>query len=399
MVNTKKYLFVSKLYPDTLLPIFQNATKTGLDFAAHNLSKAICTGFRDNGIEVDVLNTPQLGSWPFFHRTPFVRGYKEKHLESVSFLNAIYFKRNILQRKIEKKVLTWCGKNSGPKRILLYNFNYIDVAKSIKKRYKDVKICLLVTDLPEYMLTDSNLFTSIIKMTNSYQKDKYADRYSAIDGLVLLAEPMKERLPVKGKPWIQIEGIYNNDNVVPDMLKAQKKTILYTGNLGKRYGICKLMEAFSQIHDDNYELQICGDGDGLEEVKKFVEQDHRIKYLGVIPRLEVQKLQKAATVLVNPRNCNDEYTIYSFPSKTMEYLASGTPTVMSHLKCIPKEYDKYICYTDGDSVDSLAATLKQVCDMPVELRNAIGKAAAEFIVNTKTPKPQVKKIVDFFDSI
>lgn len=393
------YLFISKMYPDTLLPKFQKATKTGLDFAAHNLSKAIWTGFRENGIEVDVLNTPQLGSWPFFHKTPFISGCREEHVESVPYFNAMYFKRSCLQRKVEKKVLEWCGKCVGSKYILLYNFNYIDIAQKVKNRYEDVKICLLVTDLPEYMATDSNLFTSIINSTNRYQKDKYADRYSAIDGLVLLAEPMKERLPIGGKPWIQVEGIFNNDNVVPDMAKAQKKTILYTGNLGKRYGICKLMEAFAQIHDDNYELQICGAGDGLEEVKKYAEEDARIKYLGILPRLEVQKLQKAATVLVNPRNSNDEYTIYSFPSKTMEYLASGTPTLMSHLKCIPAEYDKFIFYLDEDTVDGLAAKLQQVCNIPLEERNAFGKAAAEFIINTKTPKPQVKKIIDFFETL
>lgn len=39
-------LFVSKLYPEALLSDFVNDAKVGLDFAAHNLSMAIWTGFK-----------------------------------------------------------------------------------------------------------------------------------------------------------------------------------------------------------------------------------------------------------------------------------------------------------------------------------------------------------------
>ena len=38
---------------------------------------------------------------------------------------------------------------------------------------------------------------------------------------------------------------------------------------------------------------------------------------------------------VNPRQNNEEFTKYSFPSKTMEYLASGVPVVAYKLDGIP----------------------------------------------------------------
>mgnify|MGYP003303651866 CR=1 FL=1 len=44
-------------------------------------------------------------------------------------------------------------------------------------------------------------------------------------------------------------------------------------------------------------------------------------FTGKIDRSQVLALQRSATVLVNPRRNNEEYTKYSFPSKTMEYLA------------------------------------------------------------------------------
>src|SRR5690606_28854588 len=103
--------------------------------------------------------------------------------------------------------------------------------------------------------------------------------------------------------------------------KEEFKTILYTGTLAKRYGIVHLLEAFALIKDQDYRLWICGDGDARDEVNEKVRMDPRITYFSQISRERVLKFQKKATVLVNPRKSEGEFTKYSFPSKTMEYLA------------------------------------------------------------------------------
>lgn len=124
-------LFVSKLYPDALLSEFVNDAKVGLDFAAHNLSMAIWTGFKQNGIDVDVLNTPQLGSWPKFHNALLIKEYVDGHLVSVPYFNMMYFKRRSLESHVYNYMYKWCREHNGKKKILLYNFNYIGVAKRI----------------------------------------------------------------------------------------------------------------------------------------------------------------------------------------------------------------------------------------------------------------------------
>ena len=177
-------LFVSKLYPDALLSDFVKDAKVGLDFAAHNLSMAIWTGFKQNGIDVDILNTPQLGSWPKFHNTPFIKEYVNKHIVSVSYLNLMYFKRKSLRNHVYNYMYKWCKKHKGEKKILLYNFNYIGVAKKIKRLFPEVKFCMIVTDLPEYMSTSKGIFTSIVKKTTSYQDSDKASQYDAIDGFI-----------------------------------------------------------------------------------------------------------------------------------------------------------------------------------------------------------------------
>ena len=57
-----------------------------------------------------------------------------------------------------------------------------------------------------------------------------------------------------------------------------------------------------------------------------------------------------------------EFTKYSFPSKNMEYMVSGTPILTSKLPGMPKEYYDYVYLINDNSpkgvLKSLQETLK-----------------------------------------
>lgn len=394
-------LFIAQYYPKQLLPTFLKQTKVGLDFAAHNLHCALLQGFKENEQEVDILNAPHLGSFPPYFKTPFISSFQseEERIKSISFLNVSYLKRWDIKRQIRREMLRWCEQTEGEKIIFFYNFTALTVLPELKRKYKDVKACVLVTDLPEYMAADNSLLTRLNKKITSAFASVDNSYFGCVDGYVLLAPAMRERLPMNGKPWIQVEGIYNPEDDKESVEKIKEKVILYTGNLGRRYGILQLLKAFHQIKKDNYRLCICGTGDGLEDVKHYETIDSRISYLGTFPRKEIIKMQKQATLLINPRRSTDAYTIYSFPSKTMEYMASGTPTLMSHLKSIPKEYDEYLFYFNDESIDGFCKQMIEVCEKSSEELEQFGRKASQFIMKYKTPKPQVEKIISFMNSL
>ena len=56
---------------------------------------------------------------------------------------------------------------------------------------------------------------------------------------------------------------------------------------------------------------------------------------------------KEAKLLINLRNPEDKYTKYSFPSKTFEYMVSGTPFFTTKLEGIPSEYYNYLYCIDS----------------------------------------------------
>ena len=394
-------LFIAQYYPEQLLPTFLKQTKVGLDFAAHNLHRALLQGFCENNQKVDILNAPHVGSFPPYYKTPFVPSYKSgvEHIHSLSYFNISYLKRWDIKRRMRHEMLRWCEETEGEKIIFFYNFLALTVLPELKSKFKDVKACLLVTDLPEYMAADDYLLTRVNEKISSIFSSDDKTQFDFVDGYVLLAPAMRERLPMAEKPWIQMEGIYNPEDDTEPVIKLKEKIILYTGNLGKRYGIVEMLEAFHRIQNSEYRLWICGTGDGLENVKQYEKKDSRINYLGTFPRSEIIKLQKQATLLINPRHSEDAYTIYSFPSKTMEYMASGTPTLMSHLKSIPKEYDSYLFYFDDESIDGFSKRMVEVCEKPSAELAEFGARASQFIMQFKTPRPQVEKIVSFMHTL
>ena len=161
---------------------------------------------------------------------------------------------------------------------------------------------------------------------------------------------MTERLPMQNKKVVVVEGVFSNQKEqLEEIVKNQNKVIMYTGILHRDKGIENLVSAFEKIQDSDYRLWIRGYGDYADELVEKSKKDSRIVYLEPMTHSQLFMLEQQATVMVNPTQPHLDFTKYFFPSKTMEYLASGTPTIMYHLSCMPEEYDNYIYYTDGAS--------------------------------------------------
>ncbi|MFQ9737208.1 MAG: glycosyltransferase [Christensenellaceae bacterium] len=203
------------------------------------------------------------------------------------------------------------------------------------------------------------------------------------------------------KPYCVMEGIAT-ENIGALEKKSQpiteiEKNIVYTGTLHERFGILNLLQAFKEIPYPNYRLIICGIGDSEKKIIEASKQDSRIIFMGQLSRDEILKLQKVATVLVNPRQNNEEFTKYSFPSKNLEYLSSGIPLVAYKLDGILDEYDDYINYVEDNSIVSLRNKLIEVCEWTYEKRELFGYKAQKFVLEQKNQLIQTKKIIELIE--
>jgi glycosyltransferase involved in cell wall biosynthesis len=158
---------------------------------------------------------------------------------------------------------------------------------------------------------------------------------------------MAERLGIKA-PFIVMEGIAPKpEEVIGDYdTENLGKYILYTGLLNKKFGIPTLLDAFCQMGDRSVKLVLCGSGDAEDYIREKQQENPNIIFKGRVDRSEALALQKGAAILVNPRQNNEDFTKFSFPSKNLEYLSSGVPTVAYKLDGIPDEYDDYLSYIE-----------------------------------------------------
>ena len=400
-------LFLAKLFPRENETEIKMKMKTGLEDAANALQWNIIDGLEENNCgKIKILNYLPVDSYP--------NGYTEKNIEEFSFahtdkydcedLNVGCTNLSIIKQFVnicpfKREVEKWAlDKNKGKKVLVLYTAlsMFLSLAKYVKKLNPQVEVCCIIADIPEFAAASD--LHGIRKMYNIYQTEKCASLYKYVDKFVLLTAQMAERLGIK-VPFTVVEGIAPDNNIcVKSELAekyANKKYILYTGTLNYKFGIGELLDAFALIDNKDVNLIICGFGQAEERIVKDMEHDSRIVYLGKVDRTEALALQRGATVLVNPRQNNEEFTKYSFPSKTMEYLASGVPLVAYKLDGMPDEYDGYINYVPDNLPESLAEEILKVLEMSEEKRKEKGEAARRFVLENKNNIVQSKKILDF----
>lgn len=393
-------IFIGTIYPPGSVERLKAAGSV-IEYASDRFETSLLQGLSEYYPNLKVITVPIISPYPRIRQKKF-DGYefelpfsKIKHYFT-GFSNISYKKP--LSKVIRLKRAIEASLEEGNNNIIIVYAVHSPFLLALcgidRKRYKS---CLIVPDLPEFMSGNAKILYRLAKKI-----DRLLINYSlkCIDSFALFSPHMKERLPINNKKWIHLEGIYNTLNFAEvSTEKTKEKLILYTGNIQKRMGITNLIEAFSMIPNPEYRLWIRGDGDGINDVKLAAEKDSRIQYIGPVSKEELLRLQRRATVLINPVFSTQTYTRYFFPSKTMEYMASGTPTIMSKLECLPKEYYPYLYFFDNESVEGIRDKIIEICEKPQFELDHFGKVASEYIIKEKNERKQSKKIVDLINDL
>lgn len=375
--------------------VIKNARGT-VEFSANLFQQKLIAGFQSADCELSVLSAPFIGSCPNISRIAHFRGFTEPQdtCTYVSF-NNIWGIRNISRAaSLKKAVLPFVQKNTPEKLILVYcaHTPFLEAAVYAKKLDPRIHICLYAPDLPQYMNLNANR-TLIYDIAKKWDIAKMTRLMHHFDSFVLLTEQMKQLLPVGSKPCRVIEGIITQEDLARSRAHAATKhketatiNVVYTGKLNERFGVRNLVDAFCMISDPAYRLILCGRGDCEAYIKEKAQHDSRIHYLGQVSADEAREWMYKADVLVNPRQNNEEYTKYSFPSKTVEYLLSGNAVVAYKLDGMPDVYRDFVTIVEDDRLESLSSAITHAASGNPRYSEAIGylenKCEAEHICKT-----------------
>lgn len=400
-------VFLARMIPDSMKEEVAQKSSHNMQDAADALEKHIYEGLCTNyHADPHVINVMPIDSFPQYYKDAFITqklfglGKRQDHV-NLGFCNIKLIRNSFIEQRIYENLLDYYKKqDSSEKKILIvYSAaaSFLRAVKRVKCVYPDIIVCSIIADLPA-MTNLSNKKSMLLNAFIKRSAKQSEEALGCVDCFVLLTKQMADYLKID-KPYCVMEGISSPEASEVQNTIADKKIILYTGTLHEKFGVMNLVRAFRTIDSENFELVICGVGDSEEAIKAAAKEDSRIHFLGKLPREQVLELQSRATVLVNPRQNNEEFTKYSFPSKTMEYLSSGVPLVAYKLDGIPDEYDQYIQYVEDDSIESLKKKIVEVCEIPKKEREDMGALGRAFVLTEKNSTAQTRKIVKLIETL
>lgn len=258
-------------------------------------------------------------------------------------------------------------------------------------KLKKIKCVGIVTDIPFFMLPGEMRNVRYEKIVDKVIKN--CSHY------VFLTEQMNSLLNPNNKSYMVVEGICDQkmEKFKPIICRTEKIKCFYAGQLNARYGLKMLVEGFIKANITDAELHLYGTGPYVPELESLCEEHKNVVYHGTVFNDVIVRAELEADLLINPRPTHEEFTKYSFPSKNLEYMASGTATLTTRLPGMPEEYLPYVYLIEEESADGIAKALEYVLGLSREEREAKGAAAKNFVLEKKSNVAQAARILDFLN--
>ncbi len=385
--ESMKIIYISSMFDDSdLEKIF--LASANVSYAANKYNKLLCEGLACNQVEVQTISILPVTRQNC--KKIIVKKKREKKDNlTFNYLTAVNLPglKHIFHCCEAFFRVLFAKRNT----VIMYDLFALspNIGMNIAARLRRFKRICILTDMPEHL-------TSSKKMLR-IEKKLISDATSYI----FLTKQMNEKVNSQNKPAIVLEGhidytlLQQQDLNLKEKPKESERIIMYAGALHERYGVANLVQAFVSCHKQNEVLHLYGIGDYVDTIRHIAKEHPCIRYCGVKPNNYIVEAEKNADLLVNPRTSSGEYTKYSFPSKILEYMASGTPVLMAKLPGIPDEYYDYVYTFDDQNTDGLSGALRFVLDKNADEIASFGLKARDFVFSQKTNVTQAKKIIDW----
>ena len=255
---------------------------------------------------------------------------------------------------------------------------------SLAAKRKRIPFIGIVTDLPELMVTGTR--KDHVRLVRKVLEN--------CTGYIPLTEAMDQKINPDHKPYVVVEGLCDvNMRMAEKKAASGVRKCMYAGLLDARYGVKAMVDGFLLAKVPNAELHVYGQGPYVDELKEIADTHHEVIYHGVAMNEEVVSAELEASLLINPRPTHEEFTKYSFPSKNMEYMASGTPVLTTKLPGMPPDYYPYVFLVNDESAEGMAKAYRDVLEKTEEELSEKGKQAKQFVLSEKNNVAQAKKAV------
>lgn len=234
------------------------------------------------------------------------------------------------------------GKNCDA--ILLYNHLHISFLVNIWGKLLGVKTYLIVADFDDYQKEENLLRKFILWL--------YTKQLCAYSGLIFLSKTLQNKYSAQktfllegGISWNEFAKITLNRN-------SNVKKVVYAGLINQVTGIDIFLDMIKQCQRQDVRFIFSGRGELVSAIQALSKLDERIEYRGFLSRQDYQQLLSEAHVFINPRNMHLPENANNFPSKILEYLATGKIIISTKFPNYEKFQDHIkFCESDAQSMN------------------------------------------------
>lgn len=345
-----------------------------------SLARALREGFGD----VCLLSSCPIQNYPLGRQIAFRGG----PFESQGFQGQLLGFLNLLVLKhVSRLYSCW---RTGPEMLRRHGVRWLFVHGThtpfllfaLAQRHQGRKVAVVVTDPPGVIRKTDGRFARMLKRLDA-RIVKLA--LSHVDLVITLAPELARRFAID-VPTLVFPGVLDAawaERASRDASALHRSqevfTIVYAGSLEAAYGVGRLIEAVHGMACDSVRLKLFGRGNQEHRIKELAALDDRIVYGGFVGPEALAGELLAADLLVNPRPTEEDFAAMSFPSKLIEYLAVGRPTLTTRIKSIPDEFQPYFLYIDDESVEGIRSAVLRVMTLDRSETKAIAERGKSFV--------------------
>jgi len=260
-------------------------------------------------------------------------------------------------------------------------------------RHCEIPVVTILTDPPSIKTPGDGALSRGMKMVD---KRLILAALARMRGVVALAPQLAHDF-APGLPYLWMEGIARGlsvrrageGHVVPE--------VIYAGSLNHEYGVLDLVDSLEHSAG-HWCLSVYGRGPAEGELAQRARTQPRLRLGGMRDAQQLAEVYGAARLLVNPRPPSAGFTLYSFPSKLLEFMSSGVPVVTTEIPNIPHDYLKHLIIAEAGPM-GLARAIDAALERSWEELDGLGAGAREFILETRGIKSQGGRLLGFLASL
>jgi len=167
---------------------------------------------------------------------------------------------------------------------------------------------------------------------------------------------------------------------------SDKVNFTFAGNINKFRNLAPIIEAFAKFNFSfkNAQLNIIGDGSGLDTLKTITKQKEidNVKFWGRIPSSQISRFYKGSDFLIISLSQQPCYSLY-LPAKFSTYLQTGKPILAVMNGAVPQIMDR--CFlgvsVTPTNIDNIADAFLSISKISFHEKECIKENAAILLEN------------------